>query len=131
VQELLKEMEDLFTTRFGETIFEDDVCLLIMSHTAKGDRKNALVYLRAVSSHKTHHSSTFRAGLALGLAFPALIDGIVRCKFLNVLECSFAQILQVSSNKRDLLYHHGKTFCISMGSSRFPAFLRSLWAQIS
>ncbi|KAH9962287.1 hypothetical protein BGW80DRAFT_1356062 [Lactifluus volemus] len=55
-------MEDLFTARF-----------------ARGDRKHALVHLRAVPSHKTHHSSTFRAGLALGLGFSALIDGILRC----------------------------------------------------
>ncbi|KAI0252472.1 EXS family-domain-containing protein, partial [Lactifluus subvellereus] len=61
VQVLLGEMEDLFTARF-----------------AKGDRKRALGHLRAGSSRTTHHFSTFRTGLALGLAFPALIDGIVR-----------------------------------------------------
>ncbi|KAI0000209.1 hypothetical protein BJV74DRAFT_766977, partial [Russula compacta] len=67
VQELLKEMEDLFTARF-----------------AKGDRKRALVRLRTVSSHKTHHFSTFRTGLALGLAFPAVTDGIVRGEYSNI-----------------------------------------------
>jgi hypothetical protein len=58
-----------------------------MLHAAKGDRKRALIHLRAVPSHKTHHFSSFRTGLALGLAFPAFIDGIVRCKFSNVLGC--------------------------------------------
>jgi hypothetical protein len=84
VQVLLKEMEDLFTARFGETTFEDNlaVIFLLMSHAARGDRKHALVHLRAVPSHKTQHSSTFRAGLALGLGFSALIDGILLCKFM-------------------------------------------------
>ncbi|KAH9962879.1 SPX domain-containing protein [Russula dissimulans] len=59
VQRLLKEMEDFFTARF-----------------AKGDRKRALVRLRRISSHKTHHFSTFRTGLTLGLALPAIIDGL-------------------------------------------------------
>lgn len=54
--------------------------ILIISYVAKGDRKRALVRLRAVSSHRTHHFSTFRTGVALGLAFPAAIDGIVRCE---------------------------------------------------
>lgn len=61
VQELLKETEDHFTTRF-----------------AQGDRKRALASLRASPSQKTHHFSTFRTGIALGLAFPAFVDGIVR-----------------------------------------------------
>jgi len=67
VQDLLKEMEELFTARFS-----------------KGDRKRALVRLRTASSFKTHHFSTFRTGLALGLAFPAVIDGIVRCESSNI-----------------------------------------------
>ena len=48
------------------------------SYTAQGDRKRALTSLRAVHSQKTHHFSTFRTGIALGLAFPAFVDGIVR-----------------------------------------------------
>jgi len=52
----------------------------MISQTAKGDRKRALVRLRMVSSFKTHHFSTFRTGIALGLAFPAVIDGLVRCE---------------------------------------------------
>lgn len=61
VQALLKETEDQFTKRF-----------------AQGDRKRAMTSLRAVRSQKTHHFSTFRTGIALGLAFPAFVDGIVR-----------------------------------------------------
>ncbi|KAI0266051.1 EXS family-domain-containing protein [Gloeopeniophorella convolvens] len=61
VQELLKELEDQYTARF-----------------AKGDKKRALVRLRAMSSHKTHHFSSFRTGVGLGLALPAFVDGLVR-----------------------------------------------------
>ncbi|THH19131.1 hypothetical protein EW146_g1993 [Bondarzewia mesenterica] len=61
VQGLVKEMEDQFAARF-----------------TRGDKKRALVRLRASSQHKTHHFSTFRTGLAFGLGVPALVDGIYR-----------------------------------------------------
>ena len=48
------------------------------SYSAQGDRKRALASLRTTFSHKTHHFSAFRTGMVLGLAFPALVDGIVR-----------------------------------------------------
>ncbi|TFY63335.1 hypothetical protein EVG20_g6362 [Dentipellis fragilis] len=61
IQDIVKEMEEQFAARF-----------------TRGDKKRALVRLRAGSHHKTHHFSTFRTGFALGLAIPALVDGIVR-----------------------------------------------------
>jgi hypothetical protein len=77
-------MEDSFTARFGRgLVVINFISILMMSYVAKGDRKRALVRLRAGSSHKTHHFSTFRTGIALGLAFPAAIDGIVRCESSN------------------------------------------------
>jgi xenotropic and polytropic retrovirus receptor 1 len=84
VQQLLKEMEVSFTARFGRgLVVINFISILIISYVAKGDRKRALVRLRAGSSLKTHHFSTFRTGIALGLAFPAVIDGIVRCESSN------------------------------------------------
>ncbi|KAI0319243.1 SPX domain-containing protein [Amylostereum chailletii] len=59
VQQILKDMEDQFAARF-----------------ARGDKKRAMVRLRALSSHKSHHYSTFRTGLALGLAIPAFAYGL-------------------------------------------------------
>ncbi|EGO29716.1 hypothetical protein SERLADRAFT_433683 [Serpula lacrymans var. lacrymans S7.9] len=53
VNGLLKEMEELFAVRFE-----------------RGDKKKALVRLRAGSQHKSHHFSTFRSGAWLGLALP-------------------------------------------------------------
>lgn len=32
--------------------------------------------LRGFAQHKTHHFSTFRTGLMLGLALPAFVDGL-------------------------------------------------------
>ena len=77
-------MEDSFTARFGMgPLVINFISILIISYVAKGDRKRALVRLRAVSTHKTHHFSSFRTGIALGLAFPATIDAIVRCESSN------------------------------------------------
>lgn len=44
--------------------------------------------LRAVHSQKTHHFTTFRTGIALGLAVPAFVDGLVRSTFLSFLSSS-------------------------------------------
>ncbi|EJT99046.1 EXS-domain-containing protein [Dacryopinax primogenitus] len=45
---------------------------------AKGDRKRARDRLRQEVIPKTHHFSTFRAGVYVGLAIPAIVLGIVR-----------------------------------------------------
>ncbi|KAF9803975.1 hypothetical protein IEO21_09502 [Rhodonia placenta] len=45
---------------------------------ARGDKKKAQARLRSDSQHKSHHFSTFRSGMLLGLAVPALADGIVK-----------------------------------------------------
>ena len=80
VQELLKETEEQFTTRFGRDFLNGYLVRFLMnSYTAQGDRKRALTFLRTSTySQKTHHFSSFRAGMALGLAFPAFVDGIIR-----------------------------------------------------
>ncbi|THH12162.1 hypothetical protein EW145_g196 [Phellinidium pouzarii] len=61
IEKLVKEMEDLYAARFQ-----------------RGDIKRARERLRATAKHKTHHSSTFRSGLYIGLAVPALADGIYK-----------------------------------------------------
>jgi xenotropic and polytropic retrovirus receptor 1 len=43
---------------------------------ARGDNKAAKYRLRGLAQHKTHHFSTFRTGLLLGLALPAFVDGL-------------------------------------------------------
>lgn len=58
---ILRELEDMFAARF-----------------ARGDKKKAQARLRSDSQHKSHHFSTFRSGMLLGLAVPALADGIVK-----------------------------------------------------
>ena len=50
-----------------------------------GDMKKARERLRASISQKNHHLSTFRTGLYLGLAIPALADGVYRCTLLLLL----------------------------------------------
>ncbi|CAE7131077.1 unnamed protein product [Rhizoctonia solani] len=57
--QLLKEIERIYATRFE-----------------KGDEKKARTRLRATARHSTHHFSTFRSGMYIGLALPALAMGI-------------------------------------------------------
>ncbi|KAG9123684.1 hypothetical protein FRC07_014276 [Ceratobasidium sp. 392] len=56
---LLKEIERIYARRFE-----------------KGDEKKARARLRATSRQTTHHFSTFRSGMLLGLSIPALAMGI-------------------------------------------------------
>ncbi|KAI0760361.1 hypothetical protein C8Q74DRAFT_1208005 [Fomes fomentarius] len=59
VNALIHDLEALFAVRF-----------------ARGDKKKALARLRGGAKHTSHHFSTFRTGMALGLAIPALVSGI-------------------------------------------------------
>ena len=129
VQQLLREMEDLFTARFGRGLAVTNFigCLMI-SLIAKGDRKRAMVRLRTVSSYKTHHFSTFRTGLALGLALPAAIDGIIRCESSNILQYSLS-LFQASNLKRVLLFHRGGACFLYMRICWSQHFWRFSWAQ--
>ncbi|KAF5345945.1 hypothetical protein D9758_011435 [Tetrapyrgos nigripes] len=45
-------------------------------HFVHGDEKRARKRLRAGTFHKTHHFSTFRSGILLGVALPVLVSGI-------------------------------------------------------
>ncbi|KAG9313638.1 EXS family protein/ERD1/XPR1/SYG1 family protein [Chiua virens] len=58
VSTMLKEAEDLYAAKFE-----------------RGDRKKAMSRLRVGPFVKTHHFSTFRSGMWLGLALPALALG--------------------------------------------------------
>ncbi|KAF8917968.1 SPX domain-containing protein, partial [Mucidula mucida] len=59
VRNMMNEMETIFANQFS-----------------RGDKKRALLRLRAGLLHKSHHFSTFRSGLFLGLSLPPLVAGI-------------------------------------------------------
>ncbi|KZT71877.1 hypothetical protein DAEQUDRAFT_665215 [Daedalea quercina L-15889] len=61
---MLREMENLFAARF-----------------ARGDKKRAQARLRSGTTHKSHHFSTFRSGVLLGLGIPAFVDGLVKSAY--------------------------------------------------
>ncbi|KAF8842398.1 hypothetical protein BDN67DRAFT_979576 [Paxillus ammoniavirescens] len=63
VSTMLKEMEEIFATRFE-----------------RGDKKKAINRLRVGSSLQSQHFSTFRSGLWLGLAVPAVVAGSYMCR---------------------------------------------------
>ncbi|KAJ8503472.1 hypothetical protein ONZ45_g10826 [Pleurotus djamor] len=54
---MVEDMEDMYTAQ-------------------QGNRKRAKARLRANGQVKSHHFSTFRSGITLGLALPALVSGI-------------------------------------------------------
>lgn len=62
VSSMLKDMEELFAARFE--------C---------GDKKKAITHLRVGATQKSHHFSTFRTGVWLGLSIPATIIGLMIC----------------------------------------------------
>jgi hypothetical protein len=49
------------------------------TRTEHGNKKKAMASLRATTTSKSHHFSTFRSGLLLGLALPALVSGLYQC----------------------------------------------------
>ncbi|KAL0960089.1 hypothetical protein HGRIS_011733 [Hohenbuehelia grisea] len=59
VNAMVKDMEDMYALRFE-----------------RGDKKKAMTRLRAGKFHKSHHFSTFRSGMLLGLAVPAFVSGL-------------------------------------------------------
>ncbi|THU92838.1 EXS-domain-containing protein [Dendrothele bispora CBS 962.96] len=64
VQMMMSEMIALYADRF-----------------VNGDEKRARKRLRAGTFYKVHHFSTFRSGLLLGVALPALVSGIYQCGY--------------------------------------------------
>ncbi|KAJ3726750.1 hypothetical protein EV361DRAFT_803421, partial [Lentinula raphanica] len=58
----------------------DEMEALYASHFAHGDKKRAKTRLRAGGLNKTHHYSTFRSGMLIGLGVPPLASGIVASK---------------------------------------------------
>jgi hypothetical protein len=81
----MKEMEEMFAIAFcGYSFYTfQDFIGLFISQTDRlygllvdDDKKKAMTHLRTVPAPRTHHLVTFRVGLYLGLAVPALIDGL-------------------------------------------------------
>lgn len=56
--------------------------LVVLNMAVRGDKIKALKQLRPSPSFKSHHFSTFRSGLLLGFAIPALIDGLMKGQYL-------------------------------------------------
>lgn len=75
---MLNEMEDLYAARFSTC--SSSVAIVITQlflQLARGDNKLAKTRLRGQGlQRKTHHFSTFRTGVLLGLALPAFVDGL-------------------------------------------------------
>ncbi|KAK1235825.1 Xenotropic and polytropic retrovirus receptor 1 [Marasmius sp. AFHP31] len=67
LRSMMNEMEALYTSRF-----------------VRGNRKAAMAHLRGVNAHKTHHFSSFRTGIMLGVAVPALVSGIYKSEVMPV-----------------------------------------------
>ncbi len=102
---MLKEIEELFAVRFGTFDLQAVAChnvvwcsLSIWKFVEHGDQKRARIRLRAVGKHKSHHFSTFRSGLYLGMGLPALISGIYQSLFSRCLWMSRGMISYLLSS---------------------------------
>lgn len=77
LSELIKDTEDMYATHFGEhCILTPELWFTWERGTAHGDKKRALDSLRAGWKQKTRYFVTFRTGVYLGLAVPALAKGL-------------------------------------------------------
>jgi len=54
----------------------------LIMQVVRGDLKKAMERLRGCVISKTHHFSTFRSGILLGLALPLLASGIYHSAYL-------------------------------------------------
>ncbi|KAF8587242.1 hypothetical protein K439DRAFT_1338904, partial [Ramaria rubella] len=65
MDDTMREVESIYSTRFE-----------------KGDRKKARRRLKSPFVHKSHHFSTFRSGIYIGLAIPALVYAVYSSNYL-------------------------------------------------
>lgn len=74
VRNMMDEMENIYATQFGKNkaVLRGAV---LTSNPARGDKKRARTKLRGGFLTKSHHFSTFRSGILLGLGIPALVSG--------------------------------------------------------
>lgn len=99
----------------------DSVCPVValqhncsLSWIEQGDKKRATARLRSASKRKSHHLSTVRSGIAIGLAVPALAMGIYQSEFLRVSRCQDIILTRPSfskafNQKHEPQYPHGKS----------------------
>jgi hypothetical protein len=52
-----------------------------MIQLARGDKRSAMKRLRAGAYSRSHHLSTFRSGLLLGISLPALVAGLYQSAY--------------------------------------------------
>lgn len=82
---MIKETEHLFAMRFGMFSSRPSDLYVADTHASyleRGDKKRAKHHLRVGPPSKTHYFRTFRSGLWLGLALPAIAGGSYLGRFL-------------------------------------------------
>lgn len=105
---------------------------LFRFRVARGDRKTAMRRLHAGALAKNHHFSTFRSGLFVGLALPALVTGLYHSIYQDSSQMYFAnhEILKVFSSKLAMLFPAGTGCCSSMAWCWSLFYLLCWLAQI-
>lgn len=85
--------------------------------TERGDKKKAITRLRAGATQKSHHFSTFRTGMWLGLSIPATVAGLTTCTSCfpdaDVHGDSYVTCLQVCVRVPLPHYLHGISYFLS------------------
>ena len=74
---------------------------MVFNIPAHGDRKKARERLRARTTFETFYSSTFRSGLLIGFAIPALIHGLLKGKYFDSYDVNGSSMMSDSTPTRD------------------------------
>lgn len=136
IRQMMTRMEDMYATAFGMYPLAEMLVgvLKIIAHTAvRGNKKKAMKRLRVGNNTKNHHFSSFRAGLVLGLALPAFVDGMVKGnpihnnEYTRVLSVLF--IYQPFSLKPTKRSHNGVSYFTYTAYCLCRCYFRSLWAS--
>lgn len=89
VRSVMLEIQDMYAALYGNDLSSSFLLLFIRTWLSllplvRGDKKKAMVVLRAGTQAKTHHFSTWRSGLFMGLALPAFAAGLYLSKFRHL-----------------------------------------------
>jgi hypothetical protein len=102
--------------------------------SAHGDRKKALAILCTQGTQKSHYFATYRTGLALGLAVPALVSGLYNSKSrftLSSCRVAHCHLSQAMTNRLEMRYQDGEYYFSCTASFSCLFFLLLLLVSIS
>ena len=86
IRNMAREMEEIYASVFSRLHLLFGYILRshnVLNIPARGDKEKALKRLRPMTAIKSYHFSIFRSGLLIGVAIPALIDGLLKGQYFD------------------------------------------------